>query len=292
MRRIEDSELIINKDGSVFHLHLKPDEVAGTVILVGDPGRVDLVASFFDDVKVERRNREFVSRTGTFNGKGVTVVSTGIGTDNIDIVLNELDALVNIDFESRTVKDKLTSLRIVRIGTSGSLQKDLPVDSWVLSEKAIGFDGLLNYYAGRNDICDIEFENAFKKSLGWNELLASPYVVSASDELVNILAGSGIAKGVNISAPGFYGPQGRVLRLDIADPDINSKITAFRYGDYRVTNYEMECSAIYGLSALMGHQAATVCAIIANRLAGTSSADYKSIIKQLVETVLERLFND
>ncbi len=292
MRRIEESELIINEDGSAFHLHLKPGQVADTVILVGDPGRVDLVASFFDSVKVEKHNREFVSKTGTIKGKGVTVVSTGIGTDNIDIVLNELDALVNIDFETRTVKDKLTSLRLVRIGTSGSLQKDLPVDSWVLSEKAIGFDGLLNYYAGRNDICDLGFEKAFKKSLDWNELLASPYVVDASPELVSVLEGNGITKGVNISAPGFYGPQGRVLRLELADPDINSKITAFRHGNYRVTNYEMECSAIYGLSALMGHKAATVCAIIANRLAGTSSADYKKVIKDLVETVLDRLFND
>jgi len=292
MRRIEESELIINEDGSAFHLHLKPGQVADTVILVGDPGRVDLVASFFDSVDVEKHNREFVSKTGTINGKGVTVVSTGIGTDNIDIVLNELDALVNIDFETRTVRDKLTSLRLIRIGTSGSLQKDLPVDSWVLSEKAIGFDGLLNYYAGRKDICDLGFEDAFKKSLDWNELLASPYVVDASPELISTLEGNGITKGVNISAPGFYGPQGRVLRLELADPDINNKITAFRYGNFRVTNYEMECSAIYGLSALMGHKAATVCAIIANRLAGTSSADYKKVIKNLVETVLDRLFND
>ncbi len=292
MRRIEESELILNDDGSVFHLHLRPDELAGTVILVGDPGRVELVASFFDTVEVEKHNREFVSKTGTIKGKGVTVVSTGIGTDNIDIVLTELDALVNIDFTTRMVKDKLTSLRLVRIGTSGSLQKDLPVDSWVLSEKAIGFDGLLNYYAGRDDVSDLEFEKAFTTALDWNEQLAAPYVVNASEELVKTLEGYGITKGVNISAPGFYGPQGRVLRLELADPDINSKITAFRFKEYRVTNYEMECSAIYGLSALMGHRAATVCAIIANRLAGTSSADYKKTIEKLVSTVLSRLFND
>jgi len=292
MRRIEESELIINDDGSVFHLHLKPGEIADTIILVGDPGRVELVASFFDSIDVEKENREFVSKTGTLNGKGVTVLSTGIGTDNIDIVLNELDALVNIDFETRTVKEKLTSLRLVRIGTSGSLQKDLPVDSWVLSEKAIGFDGLMNFYAGRDGICDLEFEEAFKKSLNWNRHLADPYVVNASDELVELLEGDGITKGVNISAPGFYGPQGRVLRLDIADPDINKKITDFRFRNYRVTNYEMECSAIYGLSALMGHQSATVCAIIANRLAGTYSEDYKTVVKELVEIVLAKLFND
>jgi uridine phosphorylase len=292
MRRIEESELIINDDGSVFHLHLKPGELADTVILVGDPGRVGLVASFFDTVEVKAENREFVSRTGTINGNRISVVSTGIGTDNIDIVLNELDALVNIDFETRTVKEELTSLRLVRIGTSGSLQKDLPVDSWVLSEKAIGFDGLLNYYAGRDDISDLEFEKTFTDSVGWNKQLAAPYVVNASDELVKTLAGDGITKGVNISAPGFYGPQGRVLRLELADPDINSKITAFRFKEYRVTNYEMECSAIYGLSALMGHRAVTVCAIIANRLAGTASADYKSVVENLIKAVLSRLFKN
>ncbi len=292
MRRIEESELIINDDGSVFHLHLKPGEIADTIILVGDPDRVELVASFFETVEVEKENREFVSKTGYINGKRVSVVSTGIGTDNIDIVLNELDALVNIDFNTRTVKNELTSLKLVRIGTSGSLQEDLPVDSWVLSEKAIGFDGLLNFYAGRNSVSDLEFEKAFKSSVGWNELHTSPYVVNAGAELISKLEGKGITKGVNISAPGFYGPQGRVLRLGLADSELNNKITGFRFKNYRITNYEMECSAIYGLSALMGHQAATVCAIIANRLAGTFSEDYKIVIKSLVETVLSRLFSD
>ena len=292
MRRIEESELIINDDGSAFHLHLKPGEVADTIILVGDPARVELVASFFDSVEVEKENREFVSKTGRKNGKRVTVVSTGIGTDNIDIVLNELDALVNIDFTNRTVKDNLTSLNFVRIGTSGSLQKDLPVDSWVLSEKAIGFDGLLNFYAGRDRVSDLEFEKAFTSFVGWNRQLTAPYVVNAGAKLVERLNGEGITKGVNISSPGFYGPQGRVLRLNLIDPELNNKITDFRFENYRITNYEMECSAIYGLSALMGHQAATVCAIIANRLAGTYSDDYKSVIKSLVETVLSRLFDD
>ena len=292
MQRIEESELIINDDGSVFHLHLKPSEIANTIILVGDPARVELVASFFDLVEVEKENREFVSKTGRKNGKRVTVVSTGIGTDNIDIVLNELDALVNIDFSTRTVKDKLTSLNLIRIGTSGSLQKDLPVDSWVLSEKAIGFDGLLNFYAGRDGVSDLKLENAFTSFVDWNSQLAAPYVVSAGNELVGRLDGEGITKGVNISSPGFYGPQGRVLRLDLHDSELNSKITDFRFENYRITNYEMECSAIYGLSALMGHQAVTVCAITANRLAGTYSEDYKSVIKSLVETVLSRLFDD
>ena len=287
MRKIEASELIINPDGSVFHLHLKPGEIAQNIILVGDPGRVKLVSSFFDSIELERSNREFVSCTGLLNDKRVSVVATGIGTDNIDIVVNELDALVNIDFETRTVKEQHTSLNFVRIGTSGSLQKDLPVDSWLLSEKAIGFDGLLNFYANRNHIVDLNFEHAFKDALDWNKLLTSPYVVNASPSLLKQLERGKVVKGVTISAPGFYGPQGRVLRLPLVDENVNEKITAFRYNAYRVTNYEMECSAIYGLSALLGHQAATVCVIIANRLAGTASKDYKPVMKELVQHVLE-----
>lgn len=289
MRKIEASELIINPDGSVFHLHLKPGEIAKDIILVGDPGRVEIVSSHFENIELKRANREFVSCTGTFNGKRVTVIATGIGTDNIDIVVNELDALVNIDFETRTVKEKLTSLNFVRIGTSGSLQKDLPVDTWLLSGKAIGFDGLLNFYAKRNDICDLEFETAFKEGLNWNPQLTAPYVVDASSELINKLNGSQVVEGVTISAPGFYGPQGRVLRLGLADANINDKINAFRHKELRVTNYEMECSAIYGLSALLGHHSATVCAIIANRLAGTASKDYKPVIKELILYVLTQL---
>nr|WP_321410116.1 nucleoside phosphorylase [uncultured Carboxylicivirga sp.] len=289
MRRIEASELIINQDGSVFHLHLKPGEIAENIILVGDPGRVDIVASYFDKVELRRSNREFVSCTGIYNGKRITVVATGIGTDNIDIVINELDALVNIDFETRTVKKELTSLSFVRIGTSGSLQEDLPVDSWLLSGKSIGFDGLLNYYGNRNSVCDLTFEQHFKDSLDWNPLLTSPYVIDASADLVAKLEGKEVVKGVTISAPGFYGPQGRVLRLELADPDINDKITNFRYNGLKVTNYEMECSAIYGLSALLGHHATTVCVIIANRLAGTASKDYKPVMKELIGYVLKKL---
>ncbi len=289
MRKIEASELIINPDGSVFHLHLKPEEIANNIILVGDPGRVDVVSSYFDSIELKRSNREFVSCTGTFNGKRITVVATGIGTDNIDIVVNELDALVNIDFDTRTVKEELTSLNFVRIGTSGSLQKDLPVDTWLLSEKAIGFDGLLNFYANRDKVCDLNFESDFKESLEWNPQLTAPYVVNASSTLLKKLEGDKVVNGVTISAPGFYGPQGRVLRLDLADAEINDKINAFRHKDYRVTNYEMECSAIYGLSALLGHNCATVCAIIANRLAGTASKDYKPVIKDLIVYVLTNL---
>lgn len=289
MQKIEASELIINPDGSIFHLHLKPEDIANDIILVGDPGRVDLVCSFFETIEFKKSNREFVTFTGTINGKRVTVVATGIGTDNIDIVVNELDALVNIDFETRTVKKEHTQLNFVRIGTSGSLQKDLPVDSWLLSEKAIGFDGLINFYAMRNAITDLEFEKEFTKSLEWNPLLTDPYVVNASRSLLEKLNGGKTVPGVTISAPGFYGPQGRVLRLGIADPKINDKISAFRHNNYRVTNYEMECSAIYGLSAMLGHQAATVCVIIANRLAGTASKDYKPVMKKLIEHVLNGL---
>lgn len=288
--RIEDSELIINADGSAFHLHLKPGQVADTIILVGDPDRVELIASYFDTIEARAQNREFISATGRYRGKRLSVVSTGIGTDNIDIVLNELDALVNIDFQTREIKPEHTTLNFVRIGTSGSLQKDLDVDTWLLSEKAIGFDGLLNFYANRKSITDNDFEAAFCKHLDWNSLLTSPYVVDADTGLVAKLQDNPqINKGVTISAPGFYGPQGRVLRLNIADPKINDKINTFRYSDYRVTNYEMECSAIYGLSKLMGHNAATVCAIIANRLAGRYSKDYKPVVKSLIEHVLNSL---
>ena len=288
-RRIEESELIINNDGSVFHLHLKPGEIANKIILVGDPGRVEVVASFFDEVELERHNREFVSVTGLYKGNRISVVATGIGTDNIDIVLNELDALVNVDFETRQVKEELTSLSLVRIGTSGSLQEDIPVDSCLLSEKAIGFDGLLNFYANRNEVADLDFEDSFKNALNWNPLLTSPYVVDASSDLVNRLSENGFVKGVTISAPGFYGPQGRVIRLGLADADINEKISKFIHGNHRVTNYEMECSAIYGLSKLFGHKAATVCAIIANRKAGEYSKDYKPVIKGLIKKVLDSL---
>lgn len=289
MRTIEASELIINPDGSVFHLHLKPGEISNNIILVGDPGRVDTVSSFFDSIELKRSNREFVSCTGIYNGQRMTVIATGIGTDNIDIVVNELDALVNIDFTTRQVKSELTSLNFVRIGTSGSLQKELPVDTWLLSEKAIGFDGLLNFYAKRDAVCDLDFEANFKKALNWNPQLTAPYVVNASSSLLDKLNSEKVTKGVTISAPGFYGPQGRVLRLDLADANINDKINQFRQADLRVTNYEMECSAIYGLSALLGHNAATVCMIIANRLAGTASEDYKPVMKALIPYVLDSL---
>lgn len=287
---IADSELIINADGSVFHLHIKPGQLAGKVILVGDPGRVAVVKGFFDTIECENANREFVSATGTYKGKRLTVLSTGIGTDNIDIVMTELDALVNVDFATRIPKEEHTTLEVVRIGTSGSLQADLPVDSWLLSEAAIGFDGVLNYYAGRNDVADIDFERAFEAHTNWNPLLPKPYVVNASSEMLSRLKGDErVHIGTTISASGFYGPQGRVVRLPLAVPDINERINTFRYGDRRVTNYEMECSCIYGLSLLLGHKAATMCAIIANRLAGQYSKDYKPVVKALVGHVLKNI---
>lgn len=289
-RRIEESELIINSDGSVFHLHLKPGEISDKIILVGDPGRVEMIASYFDSVEVRAENREFKSVTGTFKGARLTVVSTGIGTDNIDIVVTELDALANIDFATRTEKDEHTTLNFVRIGTSGSLQPDLEVGTWLLSESAIGFDGLLNFYANRTSVTDNDFEKSFKEYTQWNPLLTSPYVVDGSPRLIAAINCSDAVKlGTTISAPGFYGPQGRVVRLPLADPDINAKISSFRYGQRRITNYEMECSAIYGLSKLLKHNAATVCVIIANRAAKNANADYKPFVRMLIEHVLNCL---
>lgn len=285
---IPDSELILNADGSVFHLHLHPEDVADNVILVGDPGRVDMVSSFFSKVEVEAQNREFRTRTGLFNGKRVTVVSTGIGTDNIDIVVNELDAVVNIDLQKRVEKEQKRSLNLIRIGTSGALQADIEVGQPVISEMAIGFDGMLNYYRDRNKVSNLDMESAFKKHMSWNPLLTSPYFVNSSSALLQKV-GFDMHKGVTISAPGFYGPQGRVLRLPLQDPDINEKITAFEYEGKKITNYEMECSAIYGLSALLGHNAVTVCSIIANRLNKSANSSYKGSMSDLVETVLQRI---
>lgn len=289
MRVIEPSELIINPDGTIFHLHMKPEQLAENIILVGDPGRVKMIAGFFDRIESETENREFVSSTGFFGSKRITVLSTGIGTDNIDIVVNELDALVNIDLGTRQVRDVKKSLKIIRIGTSGGLQGDIPVNAFLASQKAIGFDGLLNFYERRSEVVDLPFENAFKSYVNWNELLPSPYVVSADQELFNKIVDDEFTPGVTISAPGFYGPQGRELRLRIIDPQINDKIELFRFEDQRITNYEMECSAIYGLSKLLGHKALTVCIIIANRVSKKANEDYKPVMVKLVKKVLERI---
>jgi uridine phosphorylase len=289
MRFIEPSELIINPDGSIFHLHLKPEQLAENIILVGDPGRVRMIAEFFDQIESQTENREFVSATGYYGKKRITVLSTGIGTDNIDIVVNELDALVNIDLEKRQLKDEVKSLNIVRIGTSGGLQADIPVDAFLASRKAIGIDGLLNFYDGRDAVSDLPFEKAFKSNLQWNQNLPSPYVVEADIDLFDKIVDSEFTAGVTISAPGFYGPQGRELRLRIQDPHINDKIEAFRFEGQRITNYEMECSAIYGLSKLLGHKALTVCIIIANRIAKKANENYKPVMAKLVQKVLDRI---
>ena len=289
MKHFPPSELIINSDGSIFHLHLKPEQLADNVILVGDPGRVELIAAYFQTQECSVSSREFNTITGTYNGKRISVISTGIGTDNIDIVMNELDALSNIDFVTRTEKTGFRQLTIVRIGTSGGMQPDIPLGSFLISEKSIGFDGMLNFYAGRDSVSDLEFEKSMKKQLDWNPQLAAPYVVDADVELVDRIGKNDMLRGVTISANGFYGPQGRVLRIDLADMQLNDKIEAFRYNNYKITNYEMEGSAIAGLSKLMGHKAMTVCCIIANRRIEAANTDYKGYIEKLVQTVLDRI---
>lgn len=285
--RIGESELILNPDGSVFHLHLLPEDIADTVILVGDQDRVAMISSFFDEIQIQKRNREFVTHTGIFKGKRISVVSTGIGTDNIDIVVNELDALVNIDLKLRVPKDEHKTLNLIRIGTSGSLQEDIPVDTPVATRIGLGFDNLINYYANRDKVSNEEMEKAFMKHTDWNKYLHIPYFVKASDKLLNTIA-KDMTTGITISAPGFYGPQGRKLRLETADPNLNEKLTKFRFKEYRITNFEMECTAIYGLSKLLGHNALTVCSIIANRFKKEYSPDYKIAVKKLVELILNR----
>ncbi|OIP82690.1 MAG: phosphorylase [Porphyromonadaceae bacterium CG2_30_38_12] len=289
MKHFPPSELIVNSDGSIFHLHLKPEQLADNVILVGDPGRVALIAEYFDSKECSVSSREFNTITGIYNGKRISVISTGIGTDNIDIVMNELDALSNIDLEQRVEKSTFRQLTIVRIGTSGGMQPDIPLGSFLISEKSIGFDGMLNFYAGRDAVSDLAFEEAMKQQLDWNPQLAAPYVVAADAELVNRIGQDDMLRGITISANGFYGPQGRVLRLNLADMLLNDKIESFRYGEHKITNYEMESSAIAGLSKLMGHKAMTVCCIIANRRVEAANTDYKPYIEKLVKTVLDRL---
>lgn len=289
MRRFEESELILNQDGSVFHLHIKPEQLAHKVILVGDPGRVSLVASHFTDIEMEVQSREFHSITGKYQGKRITVASTGIGCDNIDIVVNELDALVNIDFATRTEKAEKTSLEIVRIGTCGGLQEYTPVGTFIVSEKSIGFDGLLNFYAGRNEVCNLALEDAFTKHMHWNPQLCAPYVIEADEELTNRIGGDGMVHGITIACGGFYGPQGRQLRIPLADPDQNAKVESFEYEGMHITNFEMESSALAGLSKLLGHKATTCCMVIANRLIKEANTGYKSTIDNLIKEVLERI---
>lgn len=286
---IPPSEMIINDDGSIFHLHLKPEQLTDNIILVGDPGRVELVASFFDTRDFDVQSREFRTIGGTYNGRPIMCLSHGIGPDNIDIVINELDALANIDFATREVRDKKRVLTLVRIGTSGALQPELTIGTPVIATKSLGFDGVLNYYAGRNDVADLEMEHAFCESVGWNPLWAKPYIVDADTELVERIGRDDMVRGNTISAVGFYGPQGRELRLPLANPDLNTRIEAFRYGDRKITNYEMESAPLQGLGKLMGHKAMTVCSIIANRYNNNANPNYKNAVRDLIKTVLDRV---
>ncbi|HJE88749.1 nucleoside phosphorylase [Rikenella microfusus] len=290
MRTIPSSELIVNDDGSVFHLHLKPDELADTVILVGDPDRSSMVASYFDRVEHSAANREFRCHTGTLNGVRLTVVSTGIGCDNIDIVMNELDALANVDFAARVVKPgpQRRSLRIVRLGTCGAVQPDIPLGALVMSAVSGGIDGLLNFYADSEAVRDLRLEEAFVRQTGWDERLARPYFVRNDAGLIELFGDVAI-RGLTLSAPGFYAPQGRVVRLPLARPDYLEKIERFEHEDLRVTNLEMESSAIAGLAALLGHRALTVCTVIAQRTAGDSKPDYAAFVRNMVETALAKL---
>ena len=289
MKYFAESELIINPDGSIFHLHVKPEQLADKIILVGDPGRVALVASHFETKECEVESREFKTITGTYKGKRITVQSTGIGCDNIDIVVNEMDALANIDFKTRHEKETFKQLTFVRIGTCGGLQPYTPVGTFVASVKSIGFDGLLNFYAGRNDVCNLELEEAFKKHMSWSPLLSAPYVIDGDKELVDRIAGEDMVRGITIACGGFFGPQGRELRIPLADPHQNEKVESFVYGDLRITNFEMESSALAGLSALMGHKAMTCCMVIANRVAKEANANYKNSIDNLIIEVLDRI---
>lgn len=290
--RIPESELIINGDGSVFHIHLKPEELADNVIMVGDPSRVDMIGEYLTDIEFRHESREFVSITGKRNGKRITALSHGIGPDNIDIVMTELDALANVDFKTREVKPVHKALNILRIGTSGALHADIPLGSYVLAHISVGFDGVMNWYANREKVTIPEVEEAFKKHMGWLDVLPSPYFVKASPKIINLMKDVTV-KGVTISANGFYGPQGRVVRVPLAMPSMLENIESFRFStggeDYRITNFEMESSPLAGLAAHLGHNASTVCCIIANRYLKSSNPDYKPAIRKLVELAVDRM---
>jgi uridine phosphorylase len=287
---IKNADLLKCEDGSIYHLALHPGQLADNVIIVGDPDRVGLISNLFDSVECRISNREFNTHTGVLNGKRITVLSTGIGPDNIDIVMNELDALANIDLSSREVKPDHKTLNVIRVGTSGSIQADVPVGSFALSSHGLGLDNLLHYYDSGSNTLDLEMSAAFMKHTGWNENLSKPYFVKGSEELIRKFE-QGTIKGITATAPGFYGPQGRVLRLGLADPELNEKIRSFRYQNERVINFEMETSALYGLGSLLGHRVVTVCALIANRATNETWPDHKTLIGKLINLVLERLTN-
>lgn len=283
-----DSELVINGDGSCFHLHLKPGQIADRIILVGDPGRVDMISGMLDSVELHVHNREFNCITGSYHGKRLSVVCTGIGSDNIDIVMNELDSLVNIDYGTRQEKPEHHTLTLVRIGTCGAIQEDLPPGTFLVSEKSVGMDGVLNFYPGVDNVSDAAFEEEFCRQTGYMERWTRPYIVNSDEELVSRI-GEGMAKGVTVTAVGFYGPQGRLLRGGLAHPEFNEKLRAFRYGRFRITNYEMESSALEGLARILGHRAMTVCLVIANRYSTAMNTDYHDRMRVLVQTVLDRI---
>ena len=286
---IKESELILNPDGSIYHLNLRPEQVADTIILVGDPNRVPRVSAYFDTIEFSTQKREFCTHTGTYKGKRLTALSTGIGPDNIDIVINELDALFNIDLHTRKPKEQLTSLNIVRFGTSGSLQADIPVDSFVLSSHGLGMDNMLHAYKDAPNVREIAIEEAFMAHTQWNTDKGRPYIVGCGEILKQQLLTDKVFEGITGTAPGFYGPQGRMLRLPVQDPTLNDKLHSFNYKGYRMTNLEMETSAIYGLSKLLGHQAVSLNAIIANRAAGTFTKDTKKVVENLIVYGLEQL---
>lgn len=288
-RIIPASELIINDDGTAFHLHIKPEHLAERVIMVGDPGRVSLIGGYLTDIECDITSREFHTITGSYNGKRITVLSHGIGNDNIDIVVNELDALANIDFETRRIKDTFKQLTMVRIGTSGGLQPFVPIGTYVAAEKSIGLDGVVYFYEDNKTIRDLKFEDALIDQLAWQINELHPYVVTADPSLIEQITKDDIIRGVTIAANGFYGPQGRRLRLSLADPALNEKIGKFNFEGRQITNYEMESSALAGLSAMMGHRAMTVCSIIAGRVAENMNTDYKSSLINLIEMVLQRI---
>lgn len=287
-RIIPPSELIINDDGTVFHLHLLPKQLADTIILVGDPARVEQIASLFEQEECRAANREFKSVTGYYKGKRMTVLSTGIGIGNIDICMTELDALANIDFATRTEKTEKRQLTIVRLGTSGALQPDIKVGDVVYARTSVGFDSLLGYYAGRNEVCDLEIEKAFIEHTSWSSLLPKPYFINSDDKLWELFKDS-VTEGITIAAPGFYAPQGRWVRLQPADPELNEKIESFRFEGRRITNFEMEGSALAGLARLMGHRATTMCTIIAQRIAKDACTDYKPFVEKMIRMALDKL---
>ncbi len=288
MNRIAESELIINDRGAIYHLDLRPEELGHTIITVGDPGRVSEVSKHFDSIEVQRKHREFVTHTGLLGNKRISVISTGIGTDNIDIVLNELDALVNIDFENRTIKSNLTQLTIVRVGTSGSLQANIPVDSFVASTHGLGIDNLLNFYQWENNDEEMHIINAFIEHTQIDKQLAAPFIASAGPAIQKHFV-NGFHQGITVTCPGFYGPQGRVLRLRLTNPNLIDQLTQFRFGNHRISNFEMETSAIYGLGKLLGHHCLSLNAMVANRVAKTFSKDGNATVQALIMKTLDTI---